>query len=60
MHCIGCIGGLEGGELGPPLGGAGETPLKRNILPQKTCHLFRCFFGTWIFADGFLFLVKEL
>jgi hypothetical protein len=24
------------------------------------CHIFRWFFGTWFFADGFLFLVKEL
>jgi hypothetical protein len=24
------------------------------------CHIFRWFFGTWFFADGFLFPVKEL
>jgi hypothetical protein len=26
----------------------------------KMCHIFRWFFGTWFFVDGFLFPVKEL
>jgi hypothetical protein len=30
------------------------------FLPQETCHIFRWFFDTWFFADGFLFPVKEL
>jgi hypothetical protein len=29
-------------------------------LPQETCHVFRWFFRHMVFADGFLFLVKEL
>jgi hypothetical protein len=29
-------------------------------MPRETCHIFRWFFGTWFFADVFLFLVKEL
>jgi hypothetical protein len=29
-------------------------------LPRETCHIFRWFFGTWFFANGFLFPVKEL
>jgi hypothetical protein len=73
MHCIGRIGGLERGPLGPPLGFGGNTP-KKFFFPQETCrifssffmlHLFSCpllgrFFGTWFFANVFLFPVKEL
>jgi hypothetical protein len=36
------------------------VPPKKKILPLETCHIFRWFFGTWFFADGFLFPVKEL
>jgi hypothetical protein len=32
----------------------------KKILPRETCHIFRWFFGTWFFVDGFLFSVKEL
>jgi hypothetical protein len=38
-------------------GEAGGSP---RFLPQEMCHIFRWFFGTWFFADGFLFPVKEL
>ena len=37
----------------------GSAPEKKN-LPWETCHIFRWFFGTWFFVDGFLFPVKEL
>jgi hypothetical protein len=49
--CVALVtqGGYRGWVLGPPLWGTGET-----------CHIFRCFFGTWFFVDGFLFSVKEL
>jgi hypothetical protein len=85
--CAGRAGGLEGGPLGPPSGGAGgqeppargfggSAPEKKNsgrhifrraeptyfrradIFPGP--HDIRWFFGTWFFADGFLFPVKEL
>jgi hypothetical protein len=54
-----CRGVREGGAR-PPLWGAGVVPLKKKILPQETCHIFRWFFSTWFFSDGFLFQVKEL
>jgi hypothetical protein len=41
-------------------GGSRAVPLKNNFLPQETCHIFRWFFSTWFFADGFLLPVKEL
>jgi hypothetical protein len=51
-----CIGGGN-----PRCGGLGATPIFENFfLPRETCHIFRWFFGTWFFADGFLFPVKEL
>jgi hypothetical protein len=30
------------------------------FLLREMCHIFRWFFNTWFFADGFLFPVKEL
>jgi hypothetical protein len=36
------------------------VPPKKKNLPQEVCHIFRGFFGTWFFANGFLFSVKEL
>jgi hypothetical protein len=30
------------------------------LLPWEMCRIFGWFFGTWFFADGFLFPVKEL
>jgi hypothetical protein len=36
------------------------SPPKKKNLPRETCHIFRWFFGTCFFVDGFLFLVKEL
>jgi hypothetical protein len=33
---------------------------RKKFLPRETCHIFRWFFDTSFFADGFLFLVKEL
>jgi hypothetical protein len=41
-------------------GGFGGNTPEFCFLPRETCHIFRWFFGTWFFADGFLFLVKEL
>ena len=52
MSKPGTQGGLEGG--------VGATPLKFFFLPREMCHIFRWFFSTWFFADGFLFPVKEL
>jgi hypothetical protein len=37
---------------------SGTTYYRDNIFPGP--HDIRWFFGTWFFADGFLFLVKEL
>jgi hypothetical protein len=37
---------------------AGPTYFRDDIFPGP--HDIRWFFGTWFFADGFLFLVKEL
>jgi hypothetical protein len=50
--CVGHVGGLEGG--------AGAAPPEKKILPRETCHVFRWFFRHMVFADGFLFPVKEL
>jgi hypothetical protein len=67
--------GVRGGAARPPLRGCrGEEPpargfggsapkKKKNILPADIFpgpHDIRWFFGTWFFADGFLFPVKEL
>jgi hypothetical protein len=58
VHCGGHVGGLEGGKA-PYAGFQGQRP-RFFFLPRKTCHIFRWFFGTWFFADGFLFPIKEL
>jgi hypothetical protein len=63
----GAQGGFEGG------GFWGKPPRKKFFSSGETCHIFASFFvssifmsivgqffGTWFFADGFLFLVKEL
>jgi hypothetical protein len=46
----------------PPAGFGGSAPRKKifqdDIFPGP--HDIRWFFGTWFFADGFLFPVKEL
>jgi hypothetical protein len=72
MCYILCTGGLEGGLLGPPSGGAaGWSPPRggSGAAPPKFLfradifsgpHDIRWFFGTWFFVDGFLFPVKEL
>jgi hypothetical protein len=62
---------VQGGEI-PPHGGSRVVP-PRIFFPQEMCHIFPCFrvslifvsivgrfFGTWFFAGGFLFSVKEL
>jgi hypothetical protein len=41
-------------------GGPGAFPSKFVFLPRETCHVFRWFFRHMVFANGFLFLVKEL
>jgi hypothetical protein len=65
---LGMQGGLRGSK-----GFRGNAP-REFFFPQETCHIFASFFcvasifvsivgrffGTWFFADGFLFLVKEL
>ena len=51
--------GVRGGRR-PPCGGPRVVPPEKKLLPRETCHVFRWFFGTWFFADGFLFPVKEL
>jgi hypothetical protein len=62
--CVGCVGGLEGGLLAPPRGvQGGSTP--ENFFRTRMTYfqdhmIFRWFFDTWFFADGFLFPVKEL
>jgi hypothetical protein len=38
----------------------GQRPRNFFFLPRETCHIFRWFFATWSFVDGFLFSVKEL
>jgi hypothetical protein len=59
--CARCAGGLEGGRS-PPCGGSGAAPpnffFQADIFPGP--RDIRWFFGTWFFADGFLFPVKEL
>jgi hypothetical protein len=35
-------------------------PREMCHLPWEMCHIFRWFFSTWFFADGFLFPVNEL
>jgi hypothetical protein len=48
----------------PPAWGFGGSSLKKKIRTGTTYFrdhmIFRWFFGTWFFADGFLFPVKEL
>jgi hypothetical protein len=57
----GCRGVSAGGRS-PPRGGSGAAPpnffFRDDIFPGP--HDIRWFFGTWFFADGFLFPVKEL
>jgi hypothetical protein len=63
--CAGCAGGQS-----PPCGGSGAAPPKFFFLGRHFSyywddifpgpHDIRWFFGTWFFADGFLFPVKEL
>jgi hypothetical protein len=68
-------GGVRGGAARPPLRGCrgAEPPARgfRGSAPEKKKiffwadifsgpHDIRWFFGTWFFADGFLFSVKEL
>jgi hypothetical protein len=53
--------GIRGGATRPPLGGCrGAEPPEKKVLPWETCHVFRWFFWHMVFADGFLFSVKEL
>jgi hypothetical protein len=40
--------------------GFGGSAPENFFLPQETCRILGQFFGTWFFADGFLFPVKEL
>jgi hypothetical protein len=57
----GVRGGVHGGGA-PRAGVRGQRPRKKyfrdDIFPGP--HDIRWFFGTWFFADGFLFPVKEL
>jgi hypothetical protein len=53
--CRGAEGGCRGAE--PP---AFFLPRKRDTYLEETCHVFRWFFRHMVFADGFLFPVKEL
>jgi hypothetical protein len=60
--------GVRGGGGAPVLGFGGNAPEKKfrtrttyfqdHIFRDRM--IFRWFFGTWFFADGFLFPVKEL
>jgi hypothetical protein len=68
--------GVRGGGGSPPRGGSGAAPPKFFFSGRHILHFFgptyfrddifpgprdiRWFFGTWFFADGFLFPVKEL
>jgi hypothetical protein len=62
--------GVRGGASRPPLGGCrGNAPEVFFLAPGRHITrmtyfrdhmIFRWFFGTWFFADGFLFPVKEL
>jgi hypothetical protein len=73
--CAGRAGGLQGGcrgaeppifffraDIFSPVSGrhifTGPTYLRDDIFPGPLD--IRWFFGTWFFADGFLFPVKEL
>jgi hypothetical protein len=60
----GCRGVSRGGLGGRRCGGSGAAPPKfffRTGMTYFQDHMiFRWFFGTWFFADGFLFPVKEL
>jgi hypothetical protein len=75
LRNYGHAGGLEGGWVDPPMQGfGGSAPenffwadifsFRADILSQDDIfpgpHDIRWFFGTWFFADGFLFPVKEL
>jgi hypothetical protein len=52
-------GGVQGG--GSPLVGVrGQRLWEKKFLPRETCHVFRWFFRHMVFANGFLFPVKEL
>jgi hypothetical protein len=62
------LGGCRGAEP-PARGFGGSAPEKKHIFFFRTHfpddifpgpHDIRWFFGTWFFADGFLFPVKEL
>jgi hypothetical protein len=70
VYASGAHGGLEGGAR-PPLGGCrgaeppmrrsrGSAPKKKKLCLEKRVMYLGGFFGTWFFADGFLFSVKEL
>jgi hypothetical protein len=53
--------GVRWGASRPLLRGCrGEAPLEKKFLPRETCHVFRWFFWHMVFANGFLFPVKEL
>jgi hypothetical protein len=59
----GVRGGACRGAEPPARGFMGSTPGKkiRTGMTYFRDHiLFRWFFGTWFFVDGFLFPVKEL
>ena len=73
-HLRRACSGVRGEATRPPLEGCrGAEPLGRGFrgsAPEFFFHtgttyfrdhmIFRWFFGTWFFADGFLFSVKEL
>jgi hypothetical protein len=44
----------------PPMQGLRGNAPKNKFLPREMCHIFRWFFSTWFFSNGFLFPVKEL
>jgi hypothetical protein len=55
--------GVRGGAEPPALGVRGQRPRKKKYCTRDDIfHVMYLggFFGTWFFADGFLFLVKEL
>jgi hypothetical protein len=69
----GVRGGSAGGGVEPPMHSGGSAPkfifFRADIFPRNIFfpddifpgpHDIRWFFGTWFFADGFLFPVKEL
>jgi hypothetical protein len=64
---LGARRGVRGGWEPPFRGFRGGSPLRiLGFFPPNFCFLsvfvsiFGWFFGTWFFADGFLFPVKEL